>query len=108
MKFLGRFDSGEMWADDAIWDKMVKWAEDRAKKQEHGMSEWINKHSSYPPVEYFEDVSVYVLVTDGKEVGIGTYRFDDRVWTYSMAGKVENDDNSITHWMPLPATPTID
>lgn len=52
-----------------------------------------------------EFVSDYVLVSDGKCVGLGHYDFDDRQWVYNMPGMIEATDNDITHWKPLPASP---
>jgi len=66
---------------------------------------WVNVYTEYPPIGEFEDVSIYVLVTDGERIGIGTRDFSRNVWTYSMAGIVEQDDNAITHWCFFPPPP---
>ena len=67
---------------------------------------WINKNDQMPPVEsYCNDVSVYVLVTDGEFMGFGYYCFDLYTWIYRMAGAIEASDNNITHWMPFPDLP---
>ncbi|MDY0386668.1 MAG: DUF551 domain-containing protein [Methanolobus sp.] len=67
---------------------------------------WIDKNKQMPPIGEFEDVSVYVHVTNGKLIGHGTYDYDRKVWTYHMTSWSEQDDNEITHWMPLLKLPS--
>ena len=67
---------------------------------------WIDKNKQMPPIGEFEDVSVYVHVTNGKLIGHGTYNYDRKVWTYHMTTWSEQDDNEITHWMPLLKLPS--
>ena len=67
---------------------------------------WIDKNKQLPPIGEFEDVSIYVLVTDGNMIGHGHYNFDSEKWTYDMPGYVEQNDNSITHWMMFPELPS--
>jgi hypothetical protein len=67
---------------------------------------WIDKNHQLPPDGEFEYSSQYVLVSDGKEIGIGNYHSDSEYWNYIICGHIERSDNYITHWMPLPELPT--
>ena len=66
---------------------------------------WIDCKTQKPPVGEYENISIFVLVTDGKIIGHGHYNFDCSIWTYSMPGYVEQDNNKITHWMTFPDLP---
>ena len=62
------------------------------------------KHLEWFPVEMtcFEDLppdKTSVFVTDGECVDIGSFDFDDGLWTTAL-GFVDPD--SITHWMEIP------
>jgi hypothetical protein len=59
---------------------------------------WINKNKKMPPLGRFKGVSIYVLVSDGKNIGTGVYDYGSKKWTYELAGYIEMDDNEITHW----------
>jgi hypothetical protein len=67
---------------------------------------WIDKKEQLPPDGEFEYSSKYVLVFDGKEIGIGKYHSDSEYWNYTFCGHIERSDNYITHWMTLPELPT--
>lgn len=67
---------------------------------------WIDKNKKLPPLGEFEDTSIFVLVTDGNMIGHGRYNYDSEKWTYDMPGYVEQNDNSITHWMIFPELPS--
>ena len=69
--------------------------------------EWIDKNKSLPETDEFDDVSKYVLITDGKRVGIGVYEYFMKKWTYTIPGYIENDSNDITHWSELPNVPSM-
>ena len=47
-------------------------------------------------------ITIPVLVTDGENVGTGWYDFDEKEWTYTLAGKCEQTNNKIKAWKPLP------
>ena len=58
------------------------------------MSEWISVGDETPTL------GVYVLVTDGK------YMWVDRLYDYgSDISFIEDNYNSVTHWMNLPPIP---
>lgn len=67
--------------------------------------EWIDKYKELPPLSEILDVSIDVLVTDGKNMGHGSYCYDRKEWTYYMVGMCESDGNEITHWAYLPKLP---
>ncbi len=66
------------------------------------MNNWIDKNIEMPQRKYEFDSTIYVLVTDGKEIGIGQYYYEYKYWVYTFAGFIEKSDNLITHWMNLP------
>lgn len=51
----------------------------------------------------------YVLITDSKDVWIGTYENTDfrgrKAWGQAYVGCSMVDDTKITHWKPLPKPP---
>ena len=58
------------------------------------MSEWISVGDETPTLD------VYVLVTDGK------YMWIDRLYYYGNdISFIEDNSNSVTHWMNLPPIP---
>lgn len=67
--------------------------------------DWICKNKRLPPLGEFDDISIYVIVTDGKMIGYGNYDFDSKRWNYNMIGYVEQNNDSITHWMFFPKLP---
>lgn len=67
----------------------------------HEKTRWIPIEERLPPIGEFEDISIPVHVTDGKLIGHGTYDYDRKLWTYYLITQAEQDDNEITHWMPL-------
>jgi hypothetical protein len=66
---------------------------------------WINVNKELPELGEYIDISVNVLVTDGKLIGIGSYDYDESQWTYNLCGMVEQVGNDIIYWMPLPELP---
>jgi len=69
---------------------------------------WIKASEQLPPPSEFVDTSINVIVTDGNEVGVGVYYFEDEYWYYDMIGKVPNSSKNITHWTTLPSLPKTD
>lgn len=67
--------------------------------------EWIDKNIQLPYIGEFDDLSIPVIVTDGKLIGFGMYKYDVKEWVYNMPGYNEKDDNNITHWMLFPEFP---
>lgn len=65
--------------------------------------DWISVKSKLPLNEN------YVLITDGKEVWVGTYENsgyrERKSWGQAYVGCSMVDDTKITHWMPLPPAP---
>lgn len=41
----------------------------------------------------------------GYEIGAGSYDYDRKQWTYNLFGKIEMDNNEITHWCYPPKPP---
>lgn len=70
--------------------------------------DWTKVSEQLPPAGEFSDTSIDVLVTDGKEIGVGVYYFEDEYWYYTMVGKVPNSSKDITHWTTLPSLPKTD
>ena len=73
------------------------------------MTEWVKRSDGISKENgLYEWTSKYYLVTDGEEIGIGLYDFDEKCWIYRMVGKIEMDDNRITHYAELPNLPKKD
>jgi hypothetical protein len=66
---------------------------------------WINVKEKLP---INED---YVLITDGKDVWVGTYENsgyrERKAWGQAYVGCSMVDDTKITHWMRLPQPPKL-
>lgn len=67
-------------------------------------TDWISVEDKLPP----EDIGD-VLYTDGIKVSKGWYCHKKNQWFvdrwYGSCDFDDNDDKSITHWMPLPKPP---
>lgn len=61
---------------------------------------WISVEDELPPKKNeYDDLSINVLATDGKEIYESVYNHDSEDWfTHDMWGL-----DNIIHWMPLPS-----
>lgn len=63
---------------------------------------WISVNEVLPPKKSkYDDLSINVLATDGKEIYESVYNHDSKDWfTHDMWGL-----DNIIYWMPMPAPP---
>ncbi len=81
------------------------------------VDDWISVKDQLPPKDMDQetDWSITVLITDGKNIGIGYYEFeyfaDDPTAELQYESDSWNDDthiiDDVTHWMPLPKPPEM-
>jgi hypothetical protein len=74
--------------------------------------QWISVKDKLPPVGEFKDKSINVLISDGVNIGFGTFKFNDTEyskahWTYHIPEHYERDDNNVTHWAYFPELPNV-
>ncbi len=64
---------------------------------------WISVKDELPPKKSeYDDLSINVLATDGKEIYESVYNHDSKDWfTHDMWGL-----DNITYWMPMPEAPS--
>ena len=73
------------------------------------MTEWVSVKDEIPDVDPEFEYSEILIVTDGKEIGLGKYYEEDdglSYWSNSYYIGTQVDYDNVTHFMELPKPPT--